>query len=50
MVKEDKPEEPLLELKDSDILLNEIHQKLESVDSQDLKLEQKHKKNKIMWK
>ena len=50
MVKDDEEEEPILPMKDSEQLLGEIQLKLQSIESQDVKLEQKHKKNKIMWK
>ncbi len=50
IVKEEAEDEPLLPLKESDELLNEIHEKILKIDAQDIMLEKLHKKSKITWK
>ena len=50
IVQEETEDEPLLPLKESDELLNEIHEKILKIDAQDFMLERAHKKNKISWK
>ena len=47
---EDENEKPEFSFNESNQLLEEINQKLQIIKSQDVKLELKHKKTKIMWK